>query len=92
MLSIFLLTSSKGFSRRKATLRTYMDDASGIAAGTPVRLNGIIIGSLDKVQLIQHSTDPKRTVEFDMEVQQQYLKEIPIDSVAGVSACQPAGR
>ena len=28
---IFLLTSSKGFFRAKATLRTYMDDASGIA-------------------------------------------------------------
>jgi phospholipid/cholesterol/gamma-HCH transport system substrate-binding protein len=87
---IFLLTSSKGIFQRKATLRTFMDDASGIAAGTPVRLNGIIIGSLDKVQL-SNSTDPKRTVEFDMEVQQRYLKEIPIDSVAGVSASNLLG-
>jgi len=87
---IFLLTSSRGLFQRKATLRTYMDDASGIAAGTPVRLNGITIGSLDQVQLTT-STDPKRAVEFLMEVEQKYLKDIPVDSVAGVSASNLLG-
>jgi phospholipid/cholesterol/gamma-HCH transport system substrate-binding protein len=87
---IFLLTSSKGFFQAKAMLRTYMDDASGIAESTPVRLNGITIGSLDKVQLTK-STDPKRTVEFRMEVEEKYLKEIPIDSVAGVGAANLLG-
>jgi len=67
-----------------------MDDASGIAVSTPVRLNGITIGSLDKVQLTA-SADPKRTVEFDMEVEQRYLKDIPIDSVAGVGAANLLG-
>ena len=33
---IFLLTSSKGFFQKTATLRTFMDDASGMAEGTPV--------------------------------------------------------
>ena len=49
-------------------LRTYMDDASGIADGTVVRLNGITVGYLDDLQLTT-SRDPKRTVEFDMKVQ-----------------------
>src|SRR4051794_28094064 len=87
---IFLLTSAKGVFQSRAVLRTYMDDASGIAVSTPVRLNGITIGSLDKVQLT-NSTDPKRTVEFDMEVEQRYLKDIPIDSVAGVGAANLLG-
>jgi len=87
---VFLLTSSRGILQKKALLRTYMDDASGIMESTPVRLNGIAIGSLDKVRLTQ-STDPKRAVEFDMEVQQKYLKEIPIDSVAGVGAANLLG-
>src|SRR5262245_57571600 len=78
---IFLLTRMRGIFQKKAQLRTYMDDASGIAESTPVRLNGIIIGALDKVRLT-NSTDPKRTVEFDMEVQEKYLKDIPVDSVA----------
>jgi phospholipid/cholesterol/gamma-HCH transport system substrate-binding protein len=87
---IFLLTSSRGIFQKKALLRTYMDDASGIAEGTPVRLNGIAIGSLDKVRLT-NSTNPKRAVEFDMEVQEKYLKDIPIDSVAGVGAANLLG-
>jgi len=87
---IFLLTSSRGFFTAKATLFTYMDDASGIAVATPVRLNGITIGSLDKVQLT-NSTDPKRTVRFSMQVEQKYLRDIPIDSVAGVGAANLLG-
>src|SRR6266700_8035883 len=79
---IFLLTSSRGLFQKKAHLRTYMDDASGIAESTPVRLNGITIGALDKVRLT-YSTDPERTVEFDMEVQEKYLSQIPVDSMAG---------
>src|SRR4051794_17650468 len=87
---IFLLTSSRGIFQKKALLRTYMDDASGIMESTPVRLNGIAVGSLDKVRLT-NSTNPNRAVEFDMEVQEQYLKEIPIDSVAGVGAANLLG-
>jgi phospholipid/cholesterol/gamma-HCH transport system substrate-binding protein len=87
---IFLLTSSRGLFRPKAHLRTYMDDASGIAVSTPVRLNGITIGSLDQVQLT-NSTDPKRTVRFVMAVDQKYLRDIPVDSVAGVSASNLLG-
>src|SRR5207302_3405886 len=79
-----------GLFQKKALLRTYMDDASGIAEGTPVRLNGIAVGSLDKVRLT-NSTNPKRAVEFDMEVQEKYLKDIPIDSVAGVGAANLLG-
>jgi len=87
---VFLLTSSKGLFTRNATLRTYMDDASGLAEGTPVRLNGIAIGYLDKLQLTG-SRDPKRTVEFDMLVKRQFLEQIPVDSVAGIAASNLLG-
>jgi phospholipid/cholesterol/gamma-HCH transport system substrate-binding protein len=88
---VFLLTSSKGglFSRN-ALLRTYMDDASGIAEGSMVRLNGFTIGYLDKLQL-STSRDPKRAVEFDMIVQAKYLKDIPVDSVAAIAASNLLG-
>src|SRR5690242_1510190 len=87
---IFLLTGSKGLFKKKALLRTYMDDASGIAEGTPVRLNGIIVGSLEKVRLT-NSTNPQRAVEFDMRMLESFLKEIPVDSVAGVGAANFIG-
>jgi phospholipid/cholesterol/gamma-HCH transport system substrate-binding protein len=87
---IFLLTSSKGIFQRNATLRTYMDDASGITDSTPVRLNGINIGAVDKVNLTS-SRDPMRTVEFEMGVQKKYLAQIPVDSVAGIAAANLLG-
>src|ERR1700674_2246329 len=87
---IFLLTGSTGILQKMAHLRTYMDDASGIPDGATVRLNGILIGSLNKL-VLTNSRDPKRVVEFDMEVRARYLSEIPVDSVAGISAANLLG-
>jgi phospholipid/cholesterol/gamma-HCH transport system substrate-binding protein len=87
---IFLLTSSKNPFLRTVTLHVYMDDASGITASTPVRLNGITIGSVDRVTL-SNSGDPKRTVQFDLRVEEKYLPEIPVDSVAGITASNLLG-
>ena len=88
---VFLLTSSKGgLFQHNALLRTYMDDASGIADGSVVRLNGYTVGYLDGV-ILTTSRDPKRAVEFDMRVQEKYLKDIPVDSVAGISAANLLG-
>jgi len=75
---IFLLTSTRGFFQKTALLHTFMDDASGMAEGTPVRLNGFTIGSLDGIVLITPSA-PKRSVHFIMKVQEKFLRQIPVD-------------
>jgi len=87
---IFLLTSSKNPFQHNATLHVYLDDASGITESTPVRLNGITIGSVDRVSL-SNSGDPHRTVEFDLQVEEKYLPEISVDSVAGITASNLLG-
>jgi phospholipid/cholesterol/gamma-HCH transport system substrate-binding protein len=81
---IFLLTSRTGILKRNIQLRTYMEDASGMQEGTAVRLNGITVGYLDKLRLT-NSANPKRVVEFDMEVEEKYQNDIPVDSVAGIA-------
>src|SRR5579871_1453896 len=75
---IILITTRKGLFTHNVLLRTYMGDASGIQEGTPVRLNGIQVGYLDKLQLT-NSTNPRRIVEFDMMVNEKYLADIPRD-------------
>jgi len=87
---VFLLTSSKGLFQRNAVLRTYMDDASGIADGSVVRLNGYTVGYLDEV-ILTNSRDPKRAVEFDMRVKSEYLKQIPVDSTVSITAANLLG-
>jgi len=88
---VFLLTSSKGgIFKHDVLLRTYMDDASGLGDGTAVRLNGITIGYLDRLDLTG-SRDPKRAVGFYMLVEPSYLDQIPVDSVVGIGAANLLG-
>jgi phospholipid/cholesterol/gamma-HCH transport system substrate-binding protein len=87
---VFLLTSSKGLFQHYATLRTYMDDASGLPSGAAVRLNGITAGYLDRLELT-NSRDLKRRVAFFMKVKTSYLAQIPVDSPVGVAAANLLG-
>jgi phospholipid/cholesterol/gamma-HCH transport system substrate-binding protein len=89
---VFLLTSSKGipFITHYDTLLTFMDDASGVTDGTPVRLNGISIGYVDKPRL-SNLRDPKRSVEFVLKIKPEFLRDIPFDSVASIAAANLLG-
>ena len=87
---ILLLTGSRGIFQRNVTLRTYLDDASGIVESTPVRLNGILVGAVKAVRL-SGSKDPKRAVEFEMTIQEKFLKDIPEDSTSEISAANLLG-
>src|ERR1700687_5515651 len=78
---IFLLTSKGNFFERTFELRTFMDDSSGMAEGTLVRLNGIQAGTVERLKL-SDSKDPQRVVEIDMTIPEDMRKEIPEDSVA----------
>jgi phospholipid/cholesterol/gamma-HCH transport system substrate-binding protein len=87
---IFLLTGSGDIFQSAITLRTFMADSSGMAIGAPVRLNGILIGNVEQIRL-SGSKEPGQVVEFVMEIDQDYQSQIPIDSVAGISAANLLG-
>src|SRR5581483_8954959 len=87
---IFLLTSSTGLFQNYVIVRTYMDDASGMVEGAPVRLNGILIGTV-KIIKLSGSRDPNRAVEFDMNIKERYLSQIPVDSLTEISAANLLG-
>ncbi len=82
---IFLMTGQKALFVREAVIYTYMDDAAALSKGAPVRLNGILIGNVDRVEL-SGSTQPNRVVRIAMSIPRQRLSEIPVDSVAAISA------
>jgi len=82
---VFLLTSAKSPFTRYPMLRAYMDNAAGLPDGTEVQLNGIIIGFLEMPRLTE-SHDPKRAVEYDMDVKPEFLPQIPEDSTVAIAA------
>jgi len=87
---IFLLTSQSNLLSGEFELRTYMMDSAGMAENAQVRLNGIFIGHISKVQL-SGSRDPKRTVEIRMKISRKYLDLMPDDSRAAISASNLLG-
>ena len=82
---IFLLTGEKALFARMATLYTYMDDSAALQEGSAVRLNGIVIGGVERVEL-SGSRDPNRIIRVTMGVRQEMLQSIPKDSIAAISA------
>jgi phospholipid/cholesterol/gamma-HCH transport system substrate-binding protein len=82
---IFLMTSSKGLFKSTSVIYTYLDDSAAIAEGAPVRLNGITAGKVAGVNL-SGLNEPNRIVRITMQVDNEFLPLIPVDSMAGIAA------
>ena len=82
---IFLLSGTKDLFAEEAIIYTYMDDSAALASGSPVRLNGILAGEVKSVEL-SGETAPLRTIKVTMEVEVEKIRQIPIDSIAAISA------
>lgn len=82
---IWLFTSQKPIWQSHAKIYTYMRDSAALAKGAPVRLNGILIGNVTGAEL-SGLKEPDKVVRVVMEVQRDRLPDIPVDSVAEISA------
>lgn len=84
-LLIFLLTGAENPFADKATLYVYLADSAALTESSGVRLNGILVGKVTRIEL---SGDPdlSRTIRMTMQVEKSHLKNIPDDSIVGFSA------
>ena len=87
---IVLLTSQNNFLQGKFVLHTFMLDSAGMSSNASVRLNGIEVGHIKKIEL-SGQKDPKRTVRIDMQVREDFLTLIPQDSVASINSSNLLG-
>jgi phospholipid/cholesterol/gamma-HCH transport system substrate-binding protein len=85
VLMYLLVGGGRDFFARRTTLTTYMSDAAGITKDSEVRLSGIRIGTVQRVEL-SGRLEPRRAVRTQMRVLTRYLKSIPEDSQTDVSA------
>ena len=81
---VFLLSGGT-WLKPKAYLFTYIPDSSGLAPGSDVELNGVDIGEVEWLRLTK-SKDPNRVVEVRLEVQENFLRHIPEDSVTSIDS------
>jgi len=82
-VGIFFISGQVGFFTQRYTLKTYLTEASGLREGAEVRLAGVAIGNVKRVQ-ISAFTDRSRAVEVVMQVSRRYQQEIRADSVASI--------
>jgi phospholipid/cholesterol/gamma-HCH transport system substrate-binding protein len=81
-LLIFLMSGSGGFLTPKITIRCYFDDAQGLRAGAPVNLQGVPIGNVSDIRIVQHGVSP---VQVMLRVSKKSAQDIPSDSTASLT-------
>ena len=81
---VYLLTGGTVF-QPEAVLYVYVPDATGLAKGSPVRVDGIQVGKVDSVTL-SGSVEPNRVVKVTMIVDRIRLSTITVDSTAQSAA------
>jgi phospholipid/cholesterol/gamma-HCH transport system substrate-binding protein len=79
---IVLMTGVNPLFQRTTEVYTYLGDSVAMTEGaTPVRLNGILIGKVKKIEL-SGSSDPARIVKLTLSIYDDSLKLVPVDSQA----------
>ncbi len=76
----YLLTGGS-FMEPKAQIYIYLPDATGVSKGSPVRVDGIGVGKVSRVEL-SGSNEPNRVVKVTMTIERDRLPSITDDSTA----------
>ncbi|MGD1073814.1 MAG: MlaD family protein [Bryobacteraceae bacterium] len=88
---VFLLTGGgRNLFEDKTTIVTYMADVTTLAVKDDVRLSGIPIGTVTKME-VTSSLDPQYAVRIEMRLNSRFLGQIPQDSQTSIGADTPIG-
>jgi len=82
---IVLLTGTQNPFAKTSVVYTFMGDSGAMTEGSGVRLNGILIGKVRKIGLSGES-DPDRVIKMELEIDDKFMNQIPVDSNIGFSA------
>ena len=86
-VGIFYVTGA-GFLGPKYKIKTFLPEVSGLAPGAPVKLDGVVIGNVDVVQLVprEHDKIPDKlhSIMVDMRIDRRYQDDILSDSTASL--------
>jgi phospholipid/cholesterol/gamma-HCH transport system substrate-binding protein len=69
---IFVMTGTTGLFTKKILIRAYVDNAGGLRAGAPVRLEGVDIGNVTHIRVVADPARRVNPVEIAMKVTTRY--------------------
>jgi len=88
---LFLMSGTSGLFTRRITLKSYFDNAQGLRAGAPVRLNGVDVGNVTKILIVPDKDKQQTPVEVMMKVSTKYSYAIHRDSVTSLDTAGVLG-
>jgi phospholipid/cholesterol/gamma-HCH transport system substrate-binding protein len=88
---LFLMSGTSGLFTRRITLKSYFDNAQGLRAGAPVRLNGVDVGNVTKILIVPDKDKQLTPVEVMMKVSTKYSYAIHRDSVTSLDTAGVLG-
>ena len=83
--TIFMLTGERGFFWQQYSLKTLFPDVAGLKPGSPVRVAGVEVGSVDAVELVGEQ------VEVTMVVNESMQERITTESTASLGSVSLLG-
>jgi len=90
-LLLFLMSGTGGLFSHRIILLSYFDNASGLRVGAPVRLNGVDIGNVTKISIVNSKGKQLTPVEVTMRVSTKYAFNLRRDSVTALDTAGVLG-
>ena len=90
-LLLFLMGGTGGLFTPRIKLRSYFDNASGLRVGAPVRLAGVDIGNVTKIQIVRDKDKQLTPVEVTMKVSTKFGFDLRRDSVTSLDTAGVLG-
>ncbi len=75
---------SSGMLRPKYQIQMFVPGAEDIQPGTSVRLNGMRVGSVSRVDLVKKPDNSNRRIKFELRIEQRFQNFIRDDSAASL--------
>lgn len=86
---IILMSGAGGLFSRKLTLRSYFQSTEGLRVGAPVAVEGVTVGNVTKIRLVEgRRLDP---VEVTFKMGRDFAFRVKKDSVASLSSAGVLG-
>ena len=82
-VAIFYITGA-GILGPKYRLYTYLPEVEGVAAGAPVRLDGVAIGNVEKIGLNPHPTNRTQSIQLILRIDKKFMPDVRTDSTASL--------
>ena len=88
---IFVMTATTGLFTKKISIHAWVDNAGGLRVGAPVRLEGVDIGNVTGIRVVQDAQHRLNPVNITMKITTRYQASMKNDCMASLNTAGVLG-